>query len=50
MPVSDFESLLKQTVGLDATALGRAAIERAVSARIAASGLMQWQDYLEHAR
>lgn len=50
MPVSDFESLLKQTVGLDATALGRAVIERAVSDRIAASGLHQWRDYLEHAR
>jgi chemotaxis protein methyltransferase WspC len=50
MPVTDFESLLKQTVGLDATALGRAVIERAVSDRIAASGLQQWRDYLEHAR
>ncbi len=50
MPVSDFESLLKQTVGLDPTALGRAVIERAVSDRIAASGLHQWRDYLEHAR
>ena len=50
MLVNDFESLLKQTVGLDATALGRAAIERAVSGRIAASGLHQWRDYLEHAR
>ena len=50
MPVIDFESLLKQTVGLDATALGRAVIQRAVSERIAASGLQQWRDYLEHAR
>ena len=50
MSVNDFESLLKQTVGLDATALGRAVIERAVWGRIAASGLPQWRDYLEHAR
>lgn len=50
MAVSDFESLLKQSVGLDATALGRAVIERAVNERIAASGLHQWRDYLEHAR
>lgn len=50
MPVSDFESLLKQNVGLDATALGRAVIQRAVSERIAVSGLHQWRDYLEHAR
>ena len=50
MSVSDFESLLKQAVGLDATALGRAVIERAVWGRIAASGLPQWRDYLEHAR
>lgn len=50
MPVSDFETLLKQTVGLDATSLGRAVIQRAVHERMATSGLQQWHDYLEHAR
>jgi chemotaxis protein methyltransferase WspC len=50
MPVNDFEILLKQTVGLDATALGRSVIERAVQDRMAASGLQQWRDYLDHAR
>jgi chemotaxis protein methyltransferase WspC len=50
MLVNDFETLLKQTVGLDATSLGRAVIQRAVQDRMSASGLQQWRDYLEHVR
>ena len=50
MLVNDFETLLKQTVGLDPTSLGRAVIQRAVQDRMGASGLQQWRDYLEHVR
>ncbi|MEY2409110.1 MAG: chemotaxis protein methyltransferase WspC [Verrucomicrobiota bacterium] len=48
MPLNDFESLLKQSIGLDATALGRTVIERAVRERAAACALPDWNDYLEH--
>jgi len=48
MPLNDFETFLKQAVGLDAAALGRAMVERAVRDRASACGLNDWRDYLEH--
>jgi len=48
MPLNDFETLLKQSVGLDPTALGSAVIERAVQQRAAACGISNWRAYLEH--
>ena len=48
MPLSDFETLLKKSMGLDAAALGSALIERAVQERAAACGISNCQTYLEH--
>lgn len=50
MSLNDFEALLKETGGLDAKALGRAMIERAVRDRAAACAMPDWRDYLEHVR
>lgn len=50
MPLTDFEALLKQTVGLDPASLGRAMMEQAVRERVAVCGLADWRDYLEHVR
>lgn len=50
MSLNSFETLLKQNFGLDATALGRAAIDRAVRERAAVCALSDWNDYLEHLR
>src|SRR5437016_5919488 len=41
----DFESLLKNTMGLDTASIGSAAIERAVRLRMASVGLKQADDY-----
>jgi chemotaxis protein methyltransferase WspC len=41
----DFESLLKQTMGLDAVSVGSSTIERAVRLRMTAHGLEQRDDY-----
>lgn len=41
----DFENLLKQTMGLDATSVGSSTIDRAVRLRMTAHGLDQMDDY-----
>src|SRR5690242_3881113 len=43
----EFETLLKQTMGLDAASVGAAAIERAVRARVSAVGLNDMRVYWE---
>lgn len=50
MSLNSFESLLKHSLGLDAAALGRAVIDRAVRERAAVCALADWRDYLEHLR
>lgn len=48
--LSDFESLLKQTMGLDAASVGSALIERAVKERQALCGAADLQDYWERVK
>lgn len=43
----DFEELLKQKMGLDATSIGSAAVERAVQRRLAATGLDDREVYFK---
>jgi chemotaxis protein methyltransferase WspC len=50
MILSEFENLLKQTMGLDSASIGSSSIKRAVQQRIGACSLESWQDYLEHLR
>lgn len=47
---AEFESLLKQTMGLHAASIGSAAIERAVQARVSACGLDDARAYWELVR
>jgi chemotaxis protein methyltransferase WspC len=46
----EFESLLKQAMGLDAASIGSPAVERAVRARASACGLKDANTYLERVR
>jgi chemotaxis protein methyltransferase WspC len=48
MIFSEFEGLLKRTIGLDASSLGSSSIKRAVQGRMAACGLKDLHAYLEH--
>jgi len=48
MTLPRFQQLLKQAMGLDAASVGISAVERAVQARLRASGLATPEDYLAH--
>jgi chemotaxis protein methyltransferase WspC len=50
MILAEFETLLKQTLGLDATSIGSSAIEYAVQKRLVACQLEDWQAYWELVR
>jgi chemotaxis protein methyltransferase WspC len=50
MDAADFESLLKESMGLNAASIGSSAIERAVQERLAACNLQNRQAYWEHVR
>jgi chemotaxis protein methyltransferase WspC len=47
---ADFESLLKQAMGLDAASIGASAVERAVQERVSACRLSDAGDYLQVVR
>jgi chemotaxis protein methyltransferase WspC len=47
---ADFETLLKQAIGLDAASIGHSAVERAVQARLSACRLHDEDGYLEMVR
>ena len=48
MNLSEFEKLLKQTMGLDSASIGASAVERAVQSRIAACKLKDTGAYWQH--
>ena len=50
MVVTEFQDLLKQTMGLDAASIGDSAIKRAVQKRLAACDVEDRDAYLDHVR
>jgi chemotaxis protein methyltransferase WspC len=50
MDYTDFEIVLKQSIGLDATTIGLSSIERAVRRRLQACSLSDWKEYLARVR
>src|ERR1700726_4389667 len=46
----DFETLLKETIGLDSASVGSSTIDRAVRLRMAGAGITRLEDYWQQVR